>query len=84
MKKIISVLVVLCMMIGIISVLPMQASAAATVTITSVDDWMNQLSGKSAKNCNINVTADVLDFEGKTVLPVKDFGGTFNGNGVVI
>ena len=84
MKKIISVLVVLCMMIGIISVLPMQASAAATVTITSVDDWMNQLSGKSAKNCNINVTADVLDFEGKTVKPVKDFNGTFDGNGVVI
>ena len=71
-------------MVGILSVIPMQASAATTITIASVDDWMNQLSDKSVKNCNINVTADVLDFTGKTVKPVKDFNGIFNGNGVVI
>ena len=83
-KKLLSLLLVLSMMLGMVAVMPITIGAADTITITSVDDWMDMLSGKTATNKNIVVTADVLDFAGKTVVPVKDFSGTFDGQGVVI
>lgn len=84
MKKVLSLLLVLSMLVGMIAAMTVSASAATAITITSVDDWMSKLSGKTVGNANITVTADVLDFTGKDVKPVKDFEGTFDGQGVVI
>ena len=84
MKKIISLLMAICMMVGILAMIPLTVSAAQTITITSVDDWMEKLSGKEVGEANITVTASELDFTGKDVKPAFDFKGTFNGNGVVI
>ena len=83
-KKIISVLLVLSMLVGMLAMLPITIGAAETITITSVQDWMDRLSGKSVTGKDIVVTAKELDFTGKTVKPIKSFSGTFNGNGVVI
>ncbi|MBR4014568.1 MAG: hypothetical protein IKJ00_09810, partial [Clostridia bacterium] len=83
-KKIISIALVLSMLIGMLAIMPISIGAATTITITSVDDWMEKLSGQTVGEANINVTAAELDFTGKTVEPAKDFRGTFNGNGVVI
>ena len=84
MKKIISLLMVACMMVGMLSIMPISIGAATTITIASVDEWMEKLSGKEVGEANINVTAAELDFTGKDVKPAFDFKGTFNGNGVVI
>lgn len=84
MKKIISLLMVACMMIGMLTIMPISIGAAGTITIASVDDWMTKLSGKDVGEANINVTATELDFTGKDVKPAFKFKGTFNGNGVVI
>ena len=84
MKKIISLLMVACMMVGMLSIMPISIGAATTITIASVDEWMEKLSGKEVGEANINVTATELDFTGKNVKPAFDFKGTFNGNGVVI
>ena len=84
MKKIISLLMVACMMIGMFAIMPISIGAATTITIASVDDWMTQLSGKEVGEANINVTAAELDFTGKDLKPAKKFKGSFNGNGVVI
>ena len=83
-KKIISVLLVLSMLVGMLSIMPISIGAATTITIASVDDWMNKLSGKEVGEANINVTAAELDFTGKDLKPAKKFKGSFNGNGVVI
>lgn len=83
-KKIISIALVLSMLIGMLAIMPISIGAATTITITSVDDWMEKLSGQTVGEANINVTADVLDFTGKNVKPAFSFKGTFNGNGVVI
>ena len=72
------------MLVGMLTVIPFTVSAAETITIASVDDWMEKLSGKSVGDVNIVVTAAELDFTGKTLVPVQDFTGTFEGNGVVI
>ena len=84
MKKIVSLFLILCMMVGMLSVMPISIGAAETITIASVDDWMEKLSGKDVGEANINVTATELDFTGKNVKPAFEFKGTFNGNGVVI
>lgn len=85
MKKIISLFAVLCLVLGMVATMAVSVSAAnATLTITSVDDWMNLLSGKTVTDKDIKVTADVLDFTGKTLVPVQKFRGTFDGQGVVI
>ena len=83
-KKIISIALVLSMLVGMLAIMPISIGAAETITIASVDDWMNKLSGKTVGEANINVTADVLDFTGKNVKPAFSFKGTFNGNGVVM
>jgi len=84
-KRLISIIVLLCMILGVFSVMPLYVSAdEGTVTIASVDDWMEKLSGKTMGNANIVVTAKELDFTGKTVEPVQGFSGYFNGKGVVI
>lgn len=85
MKKIISLLMVACMMVGMLSIMPISIGAATTITIASVDDWMEKLSGKeNIGEANINVTAAELDFTGKDIKPAFNFTGSFNGNGVVI
>ena len=84
MKKIISVLVLLCILVGTMSVIPFSVGAAEAITIASVDDWMDKLSGKDVGEADITVTAQELDFTGKTVEPIQNFKGTFDGNGVVI
>ena len=83
-KKIISIALVLSMLIGMLAIMPISIGAATTITITSVDDWMEKLSGQIVGEANINVTATELDFTGKDVKPAFDFQGSFNGNGVVI
>ena len=83
-RKIISILLVLSMLVGILATMPISVGAADVITITSVDDWMNKLSGKTVSEKDIIVTASELDFSGKTVEPINGFSGTFNGNGVVI
>ncbi len=72
------------MMVGMLSVMPISIGAAETITIASVDDWMDKLSGKEVGEANITVTAAELDFTGKELKPAKKFKGSFNGNGVVI
>ena len=85
-KRIISALLVILTVIGLAMSMPLQALAESnpTLTISSVDDWMSMMSGKSVTGKDILVTAEELDFKGLTVKPVKDFCGTFDGNGVII
>ena len=83
-NKLLSALLICAMLVSLLAVIPFSASAATTITITSVDDWMNKLSGITVGDANINVTAAELDFTGKNLAPVQGFKGTFNGNGVVI
>lgn len=84
-KRLISIVVLLCMTLGVFSAMSFSVSADdGTVTIASVDDWMEKLSGKTVGNANIVVTARELDFDGKTVEPVQGFSGYFDGKGVVI
>ena len=75
--------------------MPISIGAEAnTITISSVDDWMNKLSGKDLSGITaITVDANVkeLDFSKidtekypEGILPAEKFSGTFNGNGVVI
>ena len=84
MKKVLSLLLVLTMLVGMISAMSISTSAATNITITGVDDWMSKLSGKTVGAATITVTAAELDFAGKTVKPVMGFQGTFDGQGVVI
>ena len=72
-KKVLSLFLVLSMMIGMLAMMPITIGAASDITITSVDDWMEKLSGKSVSAANIVVTATELDFTGKTVEPIKGF-----------
>ena len=87
-KRILSILLLMCLTVGAFSVMPLSASAEsgadADIVINSVDDWMNKLSGKTIGNKTVFVNAKVLDFEGKEVLPIEGFKGHFNGNGVII
>lgn len=85
-KKVISVVLVLSMLVGMLSIMPISISAAETITISSVDDWLTKLSGNGYNDvsADVTVTAKELDFSGKTVYPVQNFKGTFDGNGVVI
>ena len=85
-RKFLSCLLALVIFSGCFLSIPVNTEAATieTVTINSVNDWMDKLSGKTATNMNIIVTADVLDFEGQNVEPVKSFSGVFDGRGVVI
>ena len=84
MKRIISILMTLCLAVGLFAMIPMQASAAGEISITSVNDWMTYLSGKSNISGNYKITATELDFEGKTVEPCTGFSGSLNGNGAVL
>ena len=83
-NKLLSALLICAMLVGMLAIIPFSASAATTITVASVDDWMSKLSGKDVGEANIYVTATELDFTGKTLVPVQGFSGTFNGNGVVI
>lgn len=83
-KKVLSLFLVLSMMIGMLAMMPITIGAASDITITSVDDWMEKLSGKSVGAANIVVTATELDFDGYDLQPIQGFTGTFNGNGVLI
>ena len=85
-KKILSIVLVLSMLVGMLAVMPISVGAAETITITSVQDWLDYVSGKDVSGKNITVASGVetLDFSGKTVSPAQKFSGTFDGNGVVI
>ena len=87
-KRILSILLLMCLTVGAFSVMPLSASAEsgadADIVITSVEDWVEKLSGKTIGDKSIAVTAKVLDFEGVTVAPINGFKGHFNGNGVII
>ena len=82
--KLLSIVLVLTMLVGMLTVIPFTVSAAETITIASVDDWMEKLSGKSVGDVNIVVTAAELDFAGRDVKVIDGFTGSFEGNGVVI
>ena len=86
MKKLLSLILVLSMMVGMLCIMPTSVAADENViTIASVDDWMEKLNGKEdLGNATINVTAAELDFTGKELSPIIGFTGTFEGNGVVL
>ena len=93
MKKLISILVLMCMTVGLLAVMPVGVSATdevavtadnADIVINSVEDWMEKLSGKTVGEQTVFVNAAVLDFDGVEVAPIVDFKGHFNGNGVII
>ena len=93
-KKILSILLVLSMMVGMLSVMPISISAAELAgagtegdpyKIGSVDDWnyfANNISDYSESY--VEVTASELDFGGSSPKKIKNFKGTLDGNGVVI
>ena len=97
MKKLISILSVIAMLMAVVAMIPMTVSAApfafgevatdytpdATATpISSVEDFLAMTSGN-----NYYLTQDI-DFSGKTyegcVLPVRDFDGTIDGCGYAL
>ena len=93
-KKILSIMLVLSMLVGMMAIMPITASAAELsgagtasnpYLITSVDDW-NYFAENMTKysTANVKVTADVLDFGGTAPTQIKGFSGTLDGNGVVI
>ena len=93
-KKILSILLILSMLVGMMAIMPITASAAGlsgagTVSdpykITSVDDWNYFAENIStyATSC-VKVTADVLDFGGSSPKQVVGFKGILDGDGVVI
>ena len=80
-KKIFSALLVGAMLVSLLAIIPFSASAATTITVASVDDWMNKVDNANLGNAIINVTATELDFTGKNLSPISGFSGTLNGNG---
>ena len=80
-NKLLSALLICAMLVGMLAVIPFSASAATTITVASVDDWMSKVDNKSLGNATINVTATELDFTGKNLSPIGGFSGTLNGNG---
>ena len=80
-NKLLSALLICAMLVGMLAVIPFSASAATTITVASVDDWMNKVDNANLGNAIINVTATELDFTGKNLSPIGGFSGTLNGNG---
>ena len=80
-NKLLSALLICAMLVGMLAVIPFSASAATTITVASVDDWMSKVDNKSLGNAIINVTATELDFTGRSLSPISGFSGTLNGNG---
>ena len=80
-NKLLSALLICAMLVGMLAVIPFSASAATTITVASVDDWMSKVDNKTLGNAIINVTATELDFTGKNLSPIDGFSGTLNGNG---
>ena len=93
-KKILSILLVLSMLVGMITIMPITASAAELsgsgtekdpYKITSVADWNYFAENVSTyASSYVKVTADVLDFGGNSPKQIKKFSGTLDGDGVVI
>lgn len=85
-KRIAALFLALVTMLGCAFYMPLEIFAATNkkIVISSVDDWMKELSGKSVSNTDVTVTAKELDFEGRSVKPVLDFNGSFDGQGVII
>lgn len=93
MKKIVSLLIVACLMVGMLAVMPIFASASQDeIEISSVEEWMLYVDGANVdKDGNYKyadakfvITADVLDFTGKTLTPAKGFNGELDGQGATL
>ena len=85
-KKIVSLLLVLSMLVGMLAIIPVSADDIEwDIVIENVDQWMEKINGKSDLGSkNICVTAKELDFSGKTLTPITNFSGLFDGKGVVL
>lgn len=87
-KKILSILLVLSMLVGIMTIAPIQIGAEGdTLIVTSAEFWKNNLSGKDISNKTITIADGVtmLDFSEYEIEPVAASSNfTFDGNGVVI
>ena len=87
-KKLLSLLLVLSMMLGMVAVMPITIGAAdlqqdgGVYLIYTEDDW-DTFAAMSDKNGTFKLMAD-LDFTGRSVSQVKNFTGTFDGNGKTI
>ena len=87
-KKLLSLLLVLSMMLGMFAMMPISIGAAdlqqdgGVYLIYTEDDW-DTFAAMSDKNGTFKLMAD-LDFTGRSVSQVKNFTGTFDGNGKTI
>ena len=92
--KLLSIVLVLTMLVGMLTVIPFTVSAATLsgagtqsdpYLITSVDDWNTFAENVSTYATSyVKVTATELDFGGASPKQVVKFKGTLDGNGVVI
>ena len=92
--KLLSIVLVLTMLVGMLTVIPFTVSAAALsgsgtqsdpILITSVADWNTFAENVSTYATSyVKVTAAELDFGGTAPKQVVKFKGTLDGNGVVI
>ena len=92
--KLLSIVLVLTMLVGMLTVIPFTVSAAALsgsgtesdpYLITSVSDWNTFAENVSDYATSyVKVTAAELDFGGAAPKQVVKFKGTLDGNGVVI
>lgn len=87
-KRILSLFLVLSMLVGMLSVMPISVGAEEEITydieIENVDDWM-ALCGTTVDQKNVIVKAETLDFSEETdISPIKFSNGVFEGSGVVI
>lgn len=93
MKKIVSLLIVACLMVGMLAVMPIFASASQDeIEISSVEEWMLYVDGANVdkdgnykySDAKFVITADVLDFTGRTLTPAKGFNGELDGQGATL
>ena len=93
-KKILSILLVLSMMVGMLSIMPISIGAAELAgagtegdpyLIESVEDWNTFATDyANGSTAYVKVTAEELDFNGTAPKQINKFKGTLDGNGVVI
>ena len=86
-KKIISIALILSMLIGMLSIMPISIGAVDSnwLEIGSVSEWNDFTeTAKNGYSGNVKLTAN-LDFNGETIIPATNdengFNGTFDGQG---